>query len=53
MILFASNYGPISLLPPILVIFENILSHYLLYNLRPNKCISLNYYVRNIMDFSW
>ena len=34
-----SNYRPISLLPYTLIIFEKILSYYLLYYLRSNKLL--------------
>ena len=34
-----SNYHPISLLPSTLIIFEKILSYYLLYYLRSNKLL--------------
>ena len=41
-----SDYRPISLLPSTLIIFEKIISYYLLYYLD-----LINYYVRKNMDF--
>ena len=39
-----SNYRPISLLPSTLIIFEKILSYYLLYYLRSNKLLCTEQY---------